>query len=104
ERQDEVSTPGPVNKDEQAGILNRPMDAPAQTMPAPKGFGDGQGGGHDSDKPGTGGMIGITGGGQGIASLKPGGTQGRSGATRERMLKEGGGNPRSEACVASGLK
>src|SRR5437899_2052434 len=50
---------------------------------------------------GTGRMFGQLGGMGGIANL--GGFAGRSGATRVKMLQEGGGNDRSEACVAKGL-
>jgi hypothetical protein len=99
----DVSVPGPVNPNENIGILNAPTDAPPQTVPPPPGFGGGQGGGVESDKPGTGALQGFA-GGVGGQKLIPGGMGGRSGATREKMLKEGGGNTASEAAVASGLK
>ena len=35
---------------------------------------------------------------------KPGGINGRAGSNREKLVKEGGGNVRSEAAVAAGLK
>jgi hypothetical protein len=51
---------------------------------------------------GTGSMSGTLGGMGGI--YNPGGFGGRSGATRVKMLQEGGGNQMSEKCVADGLK
>src|SRR5262249_60035201 len=80
-------------------------DGPPMTLPPPPGFGGntGQGGGVDSDKMGAGGLYGFA-GGMGGPKLIPGGFGGRSGSTREKMIREGGGNSRSEAAVASGLK
>jgi hypothetical protein len=43
-------------------------------------------------------------GGMGGPKMIPGGFGGRSGSTREQMVREGGGNTRSEAAVAAGLK
>src|SRR5262249_46042896 len=43
-------------------------------------------------------------GGMGGPRMLPGGFGGRSGATREQMVREGGGNTLSEAAVAAGLK
>jgi hypothetical protein len=105
DRIEEVSVPGPVMPNEAVGIQNAP-EGPPQTIPPPPGFGGntGQGGGiDDPTKSGTGGLYG-TAGGLGGPKLVPGGFGGRSGATREKMLREGGGNTRSEACVAAGLK
>jgi hypothetical protein len=60
----------------------------AQTIPPPAGFGGtGQGGGND---------VGFA-GGLGGPRLQPGGFGGRSGATREKQLREGGGNSVNEA-------
>jgi len=98
----EQSVPGPVNPNETVGILNAPMDAPPATVPPPPGFGGGQGGGVDSKDFGTGSTMGFA-GGLGGSKLVPGGTGGRSGGTREKMLKEGGGNTESEAAVARGI-
>ncbi|MBY0525538.1 MAG: terpene cyclase/mutase family protein [Gemmataceae bacterium] len=104
DRIEEVSVPGPVTNDA-VGILNAP-DGPPQTIPPPPGFGGsaGQGGGiDDPSRIGAGNLYG-TAGGMGGPKLVPGGFGGRSGATREKMLREGGGNTRSEAAVAAGLK
>jgi hypothetical protein len=61
----------------------------------------GTGGSIDALVKGHGSLIGDPGG---LASLmKPGGFGGRSGATRTKMVKEGGGNTQSEAAVAGGL-
>jgi hypothetical protein len=105
DRIEEMSVPGPLNPNEQVGILNAPDNLPPQTLPPPPGFGDarGQGGGNESDKVGQGGMFGFA-GGMGGPKMQPGSFHGRSGATREKSLREGGGNARSEAAVASGLK
>ncbi len=102
DRQEDISVPGPVNPNEAVGILNAP-EGPPQTIPPPPGFGGvGQGGGVDSSKPGTGNPLGFEGGYGGL--LVPGGFGGRSGATRQKMLQEAGGNTVSEAAVAAGLK
>ncbi|MFN4259060.1 MAG: prenyltransferase/squalene oxidase repeat-containing protein [Gemmataceae bacterium] len=98
-RIEEVSVPGPVNPTEAVGILNAPEAVP-ETIPPPPGVGRGQGGAPDGV--GAGNPMGFAGGFQGL--YQPGGFGGRSGATRERMVKEGGGNTRSEAAVAAGLK
>lgn len=104
DRIEENSVPGPVNPNEAPGILGAP-DGPPMTVPPPPGFGgQGQGGGvDDPNKSGNGAMQGFA-GGMGGPKMVPGGMGGRSGATREKMIREGGGNTRSEACVASGLK
>jgi hypothetical protein len=104
-RIEEISVPGPVNPSEQVGILNADPNATPQTIPPPPGLGDntGQGGGADSSVFGKGNAIGFA-GGMGGPLFKPGSFGGRSGATRERMLQEGGGNSVSEAAVARGLE
>jgi hypothetical protein len=98
-----VSVPGPVNPTEAVGIKDA-AEGPATNIPPPPGFGGntGQGGGVESDLPGKGSMIGYAGGMGG--PVVAGGFGGRSGATREQMLREGGGNSISEAAVARGLK
>jgi hypothetical protein len=98
----DISVPGPVNPNENVGILNAPQDAPPTTVPPPPGFGGGQGGGVDAERPGTGALQGFA-GGFGGQRMVPGGFGGRSGATREKMLREGGGNTKTEAAVARGL-
>jgi hypothetical protein len=100
-----VSVPGPVNPNEAVGIVGAPEGLP-MTIPPPPGFGGntGQGGGiDDPNKLGKGNLFG-TAGGMGGPKMGPGGFGGRSGATREQMVREGGGNSRSEAAVARGLK
>ncbi len=98
---EEVSVPGMVNPTEAAGVVGAP-EGPARTLPAPPGTGGGQGGAvFYPTQAGTAAMFGQLGGMGGIANL--GGFAGRSGATREKMLQEGGGNAISEACVAKGL-
>ena len=70
-------------------------EGPARTLPAPPGTGGGQGGSvFDPSLNGSGSNIGQLGGMGGIANM--GGFAGRSGATREKMLQEGGGNALSE--------
>ncbi len=103
-RIEDISVPGPVNPSEEVGILNADPNAVKETVPPPPGLGDnrGQGGGVDSNVFGKGNAIGFA-GGMGGPLMKPGGFGGRSGATRERMVTEGGGNSRSEAAVARGL-
>jgi hypothetical protein len=101
DRLDEVSVPGMVNPTEAVGVVGAP-EAPARTLPAPPGTGGGQGGAaYDANMMGDGSEFGQKGGMSGIANL--GGFGGRSAATREKMVQEGGGNAISEACVAKGL-
>ncbi|MCS6852208.1 MAG: terpene cyclase/mutase family protein [Gemmataceae bacterium] len=101
-RLEDVSVPGEVNPDEKVGFVGAP-EGPPTTVPPPVGFGVGHGAGVDGGV-GTGAIFGTQGGfatGLG-APMNP--FAGRSGATREQMLREGGGNARSEAAVAMGLK
>ncbi len=101
DRIEDVSVPGPVDASQAIGIVNAP-EAVKTNIPAPPGSGGGQGGGIASLDAGVGAMNGNVGGySTGIAM--PGGFAGRSGATREKMLHEGGGNLASEAAVAKGL-
>jgi hypothetical protein len=100
-RIEDVSVPGPANPSEAVGIANAP-EAPAQTLPAPPGYGGGQGAGIESLQAGNASPFGAAGGMGGPALGNP--FAGRSGATRERMVMEGGGNALSEAAVAQGLE
>ena len=101
DRIEEVSVPGLVTPTESVGLANAP-ETPARTLPAPPGTGGGQGAGIiDPTQIGTASSFGDIGGKNGIATL--GGFAGRSASTREKMLKEGGGNDLSEAAVAKGL-
>jgi hypothetical protein len=101
-RIEDVSVPGAVNPNEAVGITNAP-EGPPQTLPPPPGFDSGQGGGVDSANIGKASPFGTAGGYSG-PKMVPGGFAGRSGSTREQMLREGGGNTVSEAAVAAGLK
>jgi len=102
QRIEDVSVAGPLKPDEAVG--NNQGDGPPQTLPPPPGLGDntGQGGGVDAAFAGLGAQGAA--GGMGGPPLQPGmGFKGRSGATREIMLRQGGGNAATEACVARGL-
>jgi hypothetical protein len=104
DRIEDVSVPGPVQANEQVGIPGAPEAAPT-TLPPPPGVGGNIGHGAGIDDPtkvGTGAMHGLA-GGLGGPKMMPGGFGGRSGATRVKMLNEGGGNTFSEAAVAAGL-
>jgi hypothetical protein len=99
-RVEEVSVPGPVNPTERVGIQDM-AEGPLKSVPPPPGFNDGQGGALEGAKPGLGSLVGLPGGMRGVFS--PGGTGGRSGATKDELLRTGGGNGRSEAAVARAL-
>lgn len=102
DRIEEVSVPGKVDPTAAVGIVNAPEAAPTN-VPPPPGSGGGTGGAvFDPNVSGTGMAGGTLGGMGGMYNL--GGFNGRSGATREKMLREGGGNARSEKAVADGLK
>jgi hypothetical protein len=102
DRIEEVSVPGKVDASAPVGIENAPSDAAPTNLPPPPGSGGGTGGAPVMADAGTGSMAGSLGGMGGI--YNPGGFGGRSGATRIKMLQEGGGNALSEACVARGLQ
>ncbi len=104
DRIESISVPGIVNANELVGIKDAP-DGQLLNVSPPPGLGGnvGQGGGLDSLMPGTGSLTGFVGGFPGGTFL-PGGPGGRSGATRQKLLQEGGGNSLSEAAVAAGLK
>jgi hypothetical protein len=103
DRIEDVSVPGPVDPTAPVGIVGAPEDAVRTTVPAPPGTGGGTGGAPTlPDAPGIGSMVGTPGGMGGTYFI--GAFGGRSGATREKMLQEGGGNKLSEAAVARGLK
>lgn len=102
-RIEDHSVPGPVHAAEAIGIKDAP-EGPIVDVPPPAGLGgnEGQSGGPDALKPGLANPFGFPGGMRGLNV--PGGFGGRSGATRQRLVEEGGGNTRSEAAVAAGLK
>jgi hypothetical protein len=101
---EEVSIPGPAIPEENVGLLTE-SDKPLLNIPPPEGMGGkGQGGVDAGTEPGKG-LLSLPGGFAGGLKKLPGGFGARaSGTTREQALKEGGGNTRSEAAVASGLK
>jgi hypothetical protein len=103
DRIDDVSVPGPLKPDEEVGN-NGPGDT-KMNVPPPPGIGDSSGQGGGIDVPNVSGVGGLgAAGGFGGPPLPMGiGFKGRSGATRQRMLQEGGGNGVSEACVTRGL-
>ena len=103
-RIEDVAVPGPTLPNEPVGLKDAPPALPVD-IPPPPGLGGsmGQGGGLDLTKPdATANPIGAAGGMGGI--FVPGGFGGRTGATREKLLLEGGGNTASEAAVAAGQK
>jgi hypothetical protein len=104
DRRAEVSVPGTVNENEAVGILNGDKDAPPTNIPAPGGFGNkGQGGALEGLIGNTNSSVGEV-GGYGMRGVPLAGSfYGRSGATREKSLREGGGTGASEAAVAKGL-
>lgn len=104
DRRAEVSVPGTVNVNEAVGIMNGEKDAPPTNLPAPGGFGNkGQGGALEGLIGNTNSSIGEV-GGYGLRGMPLAGSfYGRSGATREKSLREGGGTGASEAAVAKGL-
>jgi hypothetical protein len=103
DRIEDISVPGIVDPTAPPGIQDAPT-APPQNVPPPPGAGGGTGAAtKDPDNPGVGNMFGTPGGMGGPTGV-PGGFGGRSGSTRQKMLNEGGGNSRSEAAVALGLR
>jgi hypothetical protein len=104
DRKAEVSVPGMVNPNEAVGILDASKEAPPVNLPAPGGFGAKGQGGSIEGPVGTSNAPGML-GGYGPRGLPLAGTfYGRSGATREFALRDGGGTRESEAAVARGLQ
>lgn len=102
-RIEKESVPGILRPEEPPGIKDAPNNAP-QTVVPPPGVAGGAGGGRDAEMPGLGNLFGDPGGFLGGRIIPGQMFGGRSGATREKMVSEGGGNPASEAAVAKGLK
>jgi hypothetical protein len=105
DRIEKFSVPGKVENDAAIGIKDGDKSAPPTNLPAPGGFG-GAGQGGALDLPGAVGTSMAVGeiGGYGTRGLPlPGTFYGRSGSTRERSLKDGGGTTESEAAVFKGL-
>ncbi len=106
ERIEKVSVPGSVNPNEAVGIRDGDMSQSPINLPAPGGFGTGQGGAIESLS-GMGTFSNAKGeaGGYGPRGLPLNATFiGRSGSTRQNSLREGGGTTQSEACVTLGLR
>jgi hypothetical protein len=102
DRIEEVSVPGPVDVTQATGVQGAP-EAPPSNVPPPPGSGGGSGGAPtDLSALASGNAFGTMGGMGGPGGA--GGFAGRSGSTRVKMLTEGGGNDKSEAAVASGLR
>jgi hypothetical protein len=102
DRIEEVSVPGKVDPTAAVGVVNAPESAP-MNVPPPPGSGGGTGAAIlDPNMAGTGAMAGTQGGMGGLYNL--GGFGGRSGATKVKLLQEGGGNKWSERAVAIGLE
>jgi hypothetical protein len=103
-RIEDIAVPGPGLPSDPVGLKDAPAALPVD-IPPPPGLGGsmGQGGGLDLTRPdATASPIGAPGGMGGVNV--PGGFGGRSGATKEKLLLEGGGNTASEAAVAAGQK
>jgi hypothetical protein len=109
ERIEEVAVPGANLADEKLGLPGVPggdMEPSPFTIPAPPGVGGGQGGyaeGAVLDPNGYA-TAGMAGGVNLNAKTLAGSFYGRSGSTKEKSLREGGGTTESEAAVARGLK
>ncbi len=104
ERLADVSVPGIVLPTEPIGIPGAP-DGPTMSVPPPPGANRGTGGGGEIG-PGVGTAFTTEGTAGGFLGnrLAAGGFAGRSAATREKMVEEGGGTGASEAAVGLGLK
>jgi hypothetical protein len=103
DRKAEVSVPGMVNPNEAVGIKGA-KEAPPVNLPAPGGFGSKGQGGTIAGAIGNTDAVGML-GGYGPRGLPLAGTFfGRSGATREFALRDGGGTKETEAAVALGLQ
>ncbi len=101
----DVSVPGSVNPNEAVGIKDGDKAAEPVSLPAPGGFmTKGQGGALESlTGPGNSMAVGEVGGYSPRGMPLQGTFYGRSGATREYALREGGGTSASEAAVTRGL-
>ncbi|MBM3992867.1 MAG: terpene cyclase/mutase family protein [Planctomycetes bacterium] len=105
-RIENVSVPGQVEPNERVGIVNGDTKNDMMNLPAPGGYGGrGQGGVMEVFGPGNvdknvGQMDGYN--PRGLPLDKS--FEGRSGATREKSLREGGGTTASEVAVTEGLR
>ncbi|HEY7314134.1 MAG TPA: prenyltransferase/squalene oxidase repeat-containing protein [Gemmataceae bacterium] len=106
ERIEDVSVPGTVDPTQAVGILDAPANEMHGNVPLPPGTGESTGGAAlpDLANAAASGKIGSDFGGCGGRSLIGQFDGRRSGATREMMLNNQGGNKQSERAVASGLE
>jgi len=102
DRKAEASVPGEMRPDDPIGVESA-RDNPIVSIAPPPGIGRGSGGALSAE--GSGPPIGEgRGGGYGsLGKPGPGSFYGRSGATKENLLRDGGGTTASEAAVAKGL-
>ncbi|MSQ93004.1 MAG: hypothetical protein EXR98_00440 [Gemmataceae bacterium] len=102
----DVSVPGSVNPNEAVGIRDGDKTAEPVSLPAPGGFTTkGQGGALETlTGPGNSMAVGEVGGYSPRGMPLQGTFYGRSGATREYALREGGGTSASEVAVTRGLQ
>jgi hypothetical protein len=102
-REEKESVPGKMRPNDPHGVEGG-KDERLKDLGAIKGMGGGTGGGMKGPN-GTALVKGDPGGYVGGNSRpSPGSFYGRSGSTKKRALREGGGNPKSEAAVALGLQ
>jgi len=96
------SVPGPVDPTAAHGIVNAPEAAPTNIPPPPgAGFGTGMAT-YDPTTSGVGTAAGTLGGMGGAYGVT--GFGGRSGSTKEALLRSGGGSKESEQAVGMGLR
>lgn len=102
----DLSVPGLPDPSANVGILNGDKDNPPTSMPLPLGSGGlGQGGAIEGGLPGVLPNLGIgLPGGSSRGAPLAGTFFGRSGATKEYALRNGGGTGESEAAVTRGLR
>jgi hypothetical protein len=103
QRKEKVSVPGPDDLLKSAGIDNAPRENPPISLPLPPGLGRGQGGPVAMNPKDGVNLPGLPGGYRMDAARLAGTFFGRSGATKDFLLQEGGGTTESEAAVARGL-
>jgi hypothetical protein len=103
-RIEDKSVPGDLRPNDPIGIEGAQGD-PIASIAAPSGFGGGTGRAADGGPDGVGQNYGEKGGYNGGYGKPLGGTfYGRSGATKEAALRDGGGTGKSEAAVGLGLQ
>jgi hypothetical protein len=102
EREEKENVEGKVNIEDPIGQINNTLDQPVQTF-APPGVGAPDlAVGATGELANKGAMKGEGGGDMGSQFMAPG-MKGRSGATKDALLRAGGGNKETEAAVARGL-